>query len=161
MPAENTSPSERIVAAFETLTKSAKNINDVSNELAKPIASLERALDRLNLAVACWSTFSQLEDEGDDYWKQEVGYARVKGEWCLAIRTAEGNYNLPQYAREEVWPFNEAPRYLRVKAVDKLPDLIEALVEATNATAKRLKEKVAPAQELADAVNTLVPQKKK
>ena len=45
---------------------------------------------------------------------------------------------------------------MRIKAIDKLPDLIEALVEATNATAKRLKEKVAPAEELAAAVKAFL-----
>ena len=31
--------------------------------------------------------------------------------------------------RLEEWPFSDAPRHLRVKAVDKLPGLIEALVK--------------------------------
>ena len=48
-------PSERITAAFAKLTESAKSINDISGELAKPIASLERALQRLNPGVACWT----------------------------------------------------------------------------------------------------------
>ena len=52
------SPSERITAAFEKLTASAKNINDVSNALAQHIASLERALQRLNVGVASWTQIS-------------------------------------------------------------------------------------------------------
>ena len=56
---------------------------------------------------------------------------------------------------------SDAPRHLRVKAVDKLPDLIEALVKATDATASRLKKQVAPAQELAAAVNELINPKDK
>lgn len=88
-------------------------------------------------------------------------YARVKREWCLAIRIVNGNEADPDRENEEVWPFNDAPRYLRIKAVDKLPELIEALIEATNATAKRLSEKVAPAQEIAATVNALLNQKKK
>lgn len=160
MPAESTSPSERITAAFSKLTESAKVINDASNELAQPIASLERSLHRLNIGVACWATISGGE-EFDEYWSNDVGYARVKKEWCLAIRSRHGNHNFPDPAYEEVWPFNEAPRHLRAKAVDKLPDLLEAMVPATDATAGRLKEKVAPAKDLASAVSTLLGPKKK
>jgi hypothetical protein len=58
----------------------------------------------------------------------------VKGDWCLAIRTVSGNNADPEGETQEMWPLNEAPRYLRVKAVNRLPDLIKALVEATNAT---------------------------
>ena len=157
-----TSVSERIVAAFQTLTESAENINSASNELGKPIASLDRALKRLNLGVACWTTISHGGSEnGPDYWSRQVGYARVRRIWCLAIRTLEGDVRYPDEEIEEVWSFNEAPKHLRVKAVDKLPELIEALVEATNATAKRLTDKVAGAQDIAAAVNALVTPKKK
>ena len=37
------SVSDRITESFQTLTESAENINGISNELAKPVASLERA----------------------------------------------------------------------------------------------------------------------
>jgi hypothetical protein len=67
----------------------------------------------------------------------------------------------PELSKDKIWPFNEAPRYLRVKAVDKLPDLIEAMVAATDATAERLRKKVEPARELATAVNALMNPKKK
>ena len=151
------SPSERISTAFKTLIGSAKNINDASGELAKPIGSLEKALKRLNLGVACWTRISGGSDVYN-YWSQEVGYSRVRGTWRLAIRTVDGIEGDPDPAIEE-WPFGEAPRYLRVKAVDKLPELIEALVKATDATTTRLKKKVVPAQELATAVNELIKPK--
>ena len=160
MPAESNSPSERIVAAFAKLTESARNINAVSDELAKPIAAIEASLKRLNVGVACWTKINGGSD-GYAFWSHDVGYLRVKGEWCLAIQTSKGPEHSPEESIDEVWPFNEAPRYLRVQAVDKLPELIEALVEAADATAKRLKEKVAPAQELAAAINPAIHSKKK
>ena len=148
------SPPERIASAFQTLIGSAKDINDASGELAKPIGSLEKSLKRLNLGVACWTKISG-GSNGYNQWSQEVGYSRVRGTWRLAIRTLDGSEGDPEPAIEE-WPFGEAPRYLRIKAVDKLPELIEALVKATDATTNRLKKKVAPAQELATAVNGLI-----
>ena len=69
-------PTERIAEAFKALIASGKSINDASGQLAKPIASLERALKRLNLGVACWATINSGTD-GDYCWSQEVGYSRV------------------------------------------------------------------------------------
>ena len=96
-----------------------------------------------------------------DFWRREVGYARIHRDWGLAIRMTEGHESCPDEADVEEWRFNEAPLYLRLKVVDKLPDLIEALVEAADATAKRLREKAVPALELANAVSALVGPKKK
>jgi hypothetical protein len=151
-------PAERTVVAFETLASSAKKLNEVSGELAKPIASLERALHRLNIGVACWTLIAS-HDDGHSCWSQGVGYSIVNGEWRLAVRNVHGDD--PENALEEVWPFNEAPLYLRTKAVDKLPDLLEAFVSATDAAANRLSKKVGPAQELAAAVDALAKSKRK
>lgn len=156
----SSSPAERIAIAFNTLIGSAKSINEASGELAKPIASLEKALKRLNLGVACWTKINDGRD-GYDYWSQDVGYSRVRGTWRLAIRTVEGREDDPGREFQEEWPFGEAPRHLRIKAVSRLPELIEALVKATDATTARLKKQVAPAQELATAVNELVKPKGK
>lgn len=160
---DSPSPSERISTAFKTLIGSAKSINDASGELAKPIASLEKSLKRLNLGVACWTTISEDAIEWPYFRNRQVGYAysRERGGWCLAIRAIEGREGMPELDFEKTWPFSDAPRHLRIKAVDKLPELIEALVKTTDATTSRLKKKVAPAQELAAAVNELVQPKGK
>src|SRR5207244_1060179 len=97
----------------------------------------------------------------DHFSRQYVGYAQVKGEWRIAIQTSDGSDYSPERSDDEIWSFNDAPRHLRVKAIDKLPDLIEALVKTADATAERLKQKVEPAQELAAAVNALMNPKKK
>lgn len=154
------SPAERIALAFQTLAVSAKNLNKTSGELTKPLASLERSLQHLNLGVACWTRING-DSDGDNYWRLDVGYSRVKGSWRLAIRTVEGREDDPEQHVEEAWPFSEAPLHLRIRAVDKLPEMIEALVKATDATAGRLKKQVAPAQQLAAAVNELINPKRK
>ena len=132
----------------------------ISGELAKPIVALEQALQQLNLGVACWTQITGGNDE-IEHWSHDLGYARVRGRWCLAVRNAQGQHVNPDRDEIEIWPFNEAPLYRRINAVDKLPDLIESLVDATNATATRLRKKVAPTQELATAVSALLNPKKK
>ena len=149
-------PTERTTVAFGALATSAKKLNEVSGELAQPIASLERALHRLSIGVACWTRIAG-HDDGHNCWSQDLGYSMVNGEWRLAVRKIDGDD--PENAIENVWPFNEAPLYLRIRAVDKLPDLLEAFVKATDAAANRLSKKVGPAQELAAAVNALAKSK--
>lgn len=151
-------PTERTTVAFGALAASAKKLNDVSGELAQPVASLERALHRLSIGVACWTRIAG-HDDGYNCWSQDVGYSMINGEWRLAVRKTHGDD--PENALEEVWPLNEAPLYLRIRAVDKLPDLLEAFVKATDAAANRLSKKVRPAQELAAAVNTIAKPKRK
>ena len=65
----------------------------------------------------------------------------------------------PDEEIERTWRFDQAPQYLRVKAIDKLPDLIEDLVRTVDKTAERLRKKVGPAEELATAVTTLMLKK--
>ena len=96
----DTSPSERMTSAFASLVQSSKNINDASNELAQPIASLEKSLKRLNLGVTCWTQVSSAGD-GDTYFLREVGYAELQDRWCVALRTRRGrecdrnHYSIP------------------------------------------------------------------
>jgi hypothetical protein len=161
MPAEGPSPSEqlapadRITAAFALLTESARQINAVSIELLRSIASLEDAINRLNVGVACWTEFNEGSD-GAYWWRESIGYADVNGKWCIAIQKSQGSEYDPERSSEKTYEFNHAPRYMRVKAVDKLPDLIEALVKATDATTERLQKKVTPTRDLAVAVNEFV-----
>jgi hypothetical protein len=72
----------------------------------------------------------------------------------LAIGTWEGPDD-PEYSENHLWAFNEAPTHLRIKAADKLPELIEALVATAEATRQRTHDKVAAAQDLAQAVRSL------
>jgi hypothetical protein len=47
-----------------------------------------------------------------------------------------------------------APRPLRIDAIDKIPDLLDKLAKAADKTTRKLTEKMAQAQELAEALKT-------
>ena len=83
------------------------------------------------------------------------------GHWLRVRPPVDGHEAFPEDENQEIRPFNEAPIHLRLKVVDKLPDLIEQMVPAADATAKRLLEKVSPVEELASAVTAIVNAKKK
>jgi hypothetical protein len=72
-----------------------------------------------------------------------------------------GNVRHPEQDEVDIWFFNDAPRFIKTKAVDKLPDLIEGLVAVSDKTADKLLRKTPVAQEFAGAVSTLLDPKKK
>lgn len=154
-------PAKRITLAFETLSTSAKNLNELSGQLAKPIVSLEKSLQRLNVGIACWRSTARGDDERGRAWSHDIGYSRIAGRWRLAVRRCERDEATDTMVAIETWPFNETPLYLRIKAADKLPELIEALAEATDAVAGRLRKKITPTEELAAAVNALTESRKR
>jgi hypothetical protein len=156
---DSTARSERVSAAFAKLKVSAKSINEISGKLGKQIQAVEECLQRINVGVACWAKINEGRD-GDEYWSQSIGYCSFKDDWHIAIETREGA-DWADEDKVERWPFDKAPRYLQPKAVDKLPELIEALVSATDAAAARIQEKIGPAEEIASSIYAVLYPKKK
>ncbi len=146
---------DRAATAFRTLTTSAAHLNAVSDELGKPIVSIEAALKKLNLGVSTWIEFAGDHDPNSgDFWDRELGYSKVGGRWGIAIRTSEGQHGDPQSIRSEEWLFAEAPRAFRLAAVDKKPELLEKLIVEADKTAEKLAQKIEAAQVIARAVTS-------
>lgn len=155
MPEEPLSPSARMSAAFSKLRDSAKEIGTPSTELSQAVHAIERALEHLHLCIACWTLLSEWTGPDQDEFRREyVGYIELHRQWRIAVRTSEGFDSRPDESHDITWAFDEAPLYLRMKAAEKLPELIEALVLTVEKTTARLKKRVAPAQELAQAVTS-------
>jgi hypothetical protein len=55
----------------------------------------------------------------------------------------------------EIWPFNDAPRELRLRAVEKLPELIDQLAKSAEKTAEDVNKKVAETKAFAAAIGVL------
>jgi hypothetical protein len=136
---------------FPKLRVAAKALNTASDETAKAVSPIESVLKSLNIGVPTWTQMSGNEDDDGAYWSRDVGYAKLNANWGLCIRTTNGHHGY-DYHNEEVWEFNEAPRWMRIDAIAKLPDLIEALVTRTEDTAKKIKAKTKQASEIAAAL---------
>ena len=150
--AEGPSTSERLASAYRRLAASAQALNTASEELAKPISQLEEALQKLNIGLDTWETIAGGHDDHGGHWRRELGYVScADGLWHLAIQKREGH---PSWAADEIenWKFNDAPRSLRIEALDKLPDLLEQIIKNSEKTAKKLKQKTVEAQELASVL---------
>lgn len=153
-PSQDPQPNERVSAAFEKLKASASELNAVSDELAKPIQSVDATLQGLNLGVSAWvEVAGDVDPDNGFYWDRALGYDKVAGTWGLAIRAEAGPLGVEN--PEEVWRFSDAPRSYRLESLDKLPELLEKLVETANKTTAELRSKIALTKQVATTIGQM------
>lgn len=156
------SPLERVQTSIKHLSKTAATLNTASDELGKAIDALNAALQRLNLGVSAWVTITKGDDFGDgNWWSRDIGYAKIRNQWGIALRECSGNYNFPPGDTTEEWLFNEGPRWLRSEAVAKIPDLIEALIKQAEHTTNKINKSIKTAHDFANMIATGIEQAKK
>jgi hypothetical protein len=156
MAQEKTVPSkDRIATSFKQLATVSTDLNSAANELNKAIANLDEALRTLNLGVSAWHQVAGDEDPQDgSYWSRDIGYARVRNKWCIAIRRTWGNYSYEDHNDEE-WPFAEAPRWMCIESVGKLPELFEDLIKRTEEATEKIRARTSEAKEFLAAVRAV------
>lgn len=152
MPSSGDSLSAKVQSSYRQLSTVASDLNAASDELGKPVADLDAALKKLNLGVSVWMHLRGNDDRDGSYWSDDLGYSKVGGKWGIALRSVKGDVNWPDEERVEAWLFNDAPRELRVQAIGKIPELLDKLNEKAVETAKKIRERLADAQQLAAAV---------
>lgn len=146
----------RVENSFKQLATAAQALNNASDDLGKVIRHLDAALKKLALGVTAWVQVNGTSDE-TQYWASEIGYVKIDGKWCIALREVSGYLQDNSDEAEETWSFSEAPRSLRAEAVSKIPDLLEKMLQQTEEATKDLKEKTEQAAELTFLVSNLVP----
>lgn len=155
---------DRVADFYGQLSAAAVDLNKASDELGRSVVMLDAALKKLNLGISTWVTVWEDEDRQNlDFWTHALGYTKISGKWGVAIRTVEGNSNYPDQAESEEWLFGDAPRTLRLEAVDKIPDLLEQLIADARSASQRIRGKVSYADQIAVAIgkaaNVAAPQK--
>ena len=146
-----------VVASFYSDLKSvATDLNAVSDELGKSISEIDAVLKNLNLGIVVWVTIrgrSGDQNQGDfSYWSEDIGYAKYNGRWGICLREVKGNYAVDEEEVEQ-WHFNDAPRALRLSAIDCLVQLLQKLIEDGRKTTENIQKKLADAQTVAVALN--------
>jgi hypothetical protein len=160
MATKDSSPQERIQSSFKRLSASAPDLNSASDGLNNAVAGLEQALQKLNLGISAWITISSGDNPDNGYhWSRELGYSKVAKKWGIALRATTGLDCTDTEDDSEEWPFAEAPRWMRVEAVGKIPDLIEHLVSQVETTTKHLRKKTVEVTTLVTAIQEPAPEK--
>lgn len=148
-----TSLIERVQSSYKKLSEAAATLNSASDELGESISALDAALKKLNLGVTAWVTIVGGNDDCSlYYWSRDVGYDKIGGKWGIAISTSTGYLDRPDEESCDSWLFSDAPRAYRIEAIDKIPDLIEKLIDEASSVTNRIIEKTAEAKQLAEAI---------
>ncbi len=145
------SPSERVSSSFKQLTESAAKLNAVSDELAQAIAPIDEALKKLNLGIPTWHPYEETDYEDGSFRNRYIGYAKVSGKWGLALSETTGHENYGTDSDTD-WLFNDAPRFMRLEALEHLPALFDALAKAVDEAASQLQQKTQRAREFAASI---------
>jgi len=150
-------PIERVQASYKQLALAATNLNTASDELGQVVGLLDKALKKLNLGISAWVTVSHGGDSpnGTQWWSRDIGYGKVEGKWGIALRTLEGDDRRPEEDSQEAWLFNEAPRWMRIESVGRIPDLLDRLVKQTEETTQSIRKKTTEASEFVQAIDKL------
>ena len=153
--------SAKLQTSFQKLSASANTLNKASDDFTNAIVSLDTAINNLNPGVTAWITISSSQ-QGDDGPVQEerLGYAKTNGRWglslCIVTFDSGGADGDGEEKVESSWLFNDAPRSLRLLAIDRVAALIEALARQAEDTANRVTQGADLALQLARSVNAVV-----
>ena len=146
---------DRIKSAAQKLPQAAATINSATDALGKAVAELDSVLKKYGLGVPTWVSFhTQVDHDAGHLYEEYVGYAKVNGKWGIAVATYTFNENCPP--REDEWLFNDAPRKLRVDAVGKIPDLLEAIVKEARDMSLKIDEKTAEVSAYASGIREVL-----
>jgi prefoldin subunit 5 len=152
----------KVLTHFQALSSVASSLNAASDELAKGVDILDEALRKLNIGLTVWVPFRfRVEDDSTGAYDQdEIGYAKVQSNWGLALRRIYGEEASDTHY--EIGPslFKDTPRELRLLAVDKIPEVFEALAKEAFNTTKRIQEKTKEVRELAGAIASVTTEAK-
>lgn len=155
-------PSE-ITSKLPQLSKASQVLNNLSDELVKQVAGIEASLNKFNLGVSTYVVVSSSADE-EGLWSQNLrlAYGKDGGKWGLIIeRVTEDLRYGPEDTEYESWPFKDAPRELRLKVVDKIPLLLQALIKESEEVATQVRDAVAFTTDLAISFAQSSPESKK
>jgi hypothetical protein len=122
---------------FTRLEELSTQLNASSDALSESIKRLEAKLASLRLGISVW-----LEEPIDTYLYQGdristfLGYTRVNGKWCLALRDDSNEIIGDPELEAPLQPLLQASRENRIKALQLMPAMIVSLETAAEAELK-------------------------
>lgn len=136
-------PNAKTKMQLTRLATVAGFLNELSDELTKQVSEIEATLNALNLGVRAEGVPVTLElDEDTRYhhWLR-LAYGKKASKWGFIVEELE-TYPSERDDTYTSWLFKDAPREFRLKVVDSIPVLMDALAKESDHTAKEIAQKV-------------------
>ena len=141
---------QKIKTQLDELTAVARSLNEVSDELTMHVSDIEEAINKLNLGISANVVFSNVASEDgmtSDYWR--LAYGKEAGEWGLIIEFGHEDLNWPENDSVKGWLFRDAPRDRRLQAIERIPELMAALLKSAQKYTSDVSQKLEYARNLA------------
>lgn len=139
-------------ATMQHLASLSKSLNDASDILSKHIAEAESAFNELRLGLWAWVLVARYLESEDVIRVVRLGYGKLAGRWGLLLSE---EYEGEEPKNVTTKPLRDAPRVEKLAAVEKLPELLNALeAQARDVTAETTR-KAAQVKEFAAALSKI------
>lgn len=137
-----------VSALLKQLSSASQTLNQASNKLTEQIKEIESSLSSYSFGVIAWVELRRVREEVDSGKSSvdridRLGYSKENGKWALYVSSA-----VEEMDYFESWLLRNAPRELRILAIDAIPKLLEQMV----AKAKELTAEVANKTDRAKAL---------
>lgn len=148
--------------SLHELASCADNLNSLSDQLTKQVTEIESSINKMGIGLTASVDTEKWSDEnGETYNIWRICYEKYSGKWGLTIEHLWGHEGFGE-GDSETLPFKDAPREHRLRAVEKIPELIDALVKKSKDFASDISDTASYAEELAAAfTKQAVPTSKK
>lgn len=137
------------------LAVAAQKLNELSDQLTKYVRGIEEKINQLGLGISAstpiemWTSEDGMQSNG---WK--LSYGKSGRKWGLLVEYFEENINYPPDDEYESWAFAESPREQRIRAVQKIPDLLGALLQKSSEVASKIVHSVDYAKEISSTISS-------
>ena len=131
------------------LQNTANRLNSETTGVNSLIQQVETRLQVMNLGLECWLERDILASEIERpnvSLDVELGFAKVAGEWCLAVRVVRYQYDKGR-DRWDVADYVGAPtklqdasRDIRIAALKRIPRLLESLKKRAEEDTQTIQE---------------------
>jgi hypothetical protein len=141
-------------SVLSTIESSSKHLNSVSNNSNAVLRNIEKRLIDANIGLEVWWDKKTLDyigstdlrhDETACWRTQQLGFTRIGGDWCLAVRTTrngayyfEGDEDVREAVDGEPTALLRAPRNIRLEALRLMPEFLVFLQKVIEETTGNL-----------------------
>jgi hypothetical protein len=127
------------------IREAAEDLNEKADKASQHIADIEKKLIDAGVGINVWEDPFVVSHTADDHqsgWRRlSLGFARIEGEWGIAVRdVTKGGSEINPLAEERL--LRKMGREMRVMATNFIPSLLQRILEDLNSTAEKLERTV-------------------
>lgn len=148
---------DRVKKSVEQFPAVSSSLNSATDQLGKSVGHLDAVLKAFSLGIPTWVSFHSCDESRfPHFYSEELGYSKIAGRWGVAVRTVTSDDPTGENEKIEQWLFCDAPRLLRVRAIEVIPELLEALLARASEMTKEMTEKAEEVDALTAGISSVI-----